>query len=71
MINRASRCTTLVAAWEMVNSALPTVVSTEANMTLASTPMRVWKYGKAAMMGALIMATMSVISMIVQLEGTK
>lgn len=23
MINRASRCTTLVAAWEMVNSALP------------------------------------------------
>ena len=41
------------------------------HMTLASTPTRAWRCGTAATMGALIGATMSAISVIVRLEGTR
>ena len=59
------------ATWETVNSALPTVASTGAKMTLASAPTRAWSCGMAAAMGALIEATVPVISVIVQLEATR
>ena len=47
------------------------ILDSRVHMTLASTPTRAWRCGTAATMGALIGATMSVIPVIVRLEGTR